>query len=101
MKWPIGFLLSWAFSAAILAGCEDSGTQPPLASISGELVVLDTFLPVQAKVALVDGRSFTIVAGPVATDATGRYRMSGLPAGMFYLFIFSGQYVVLEPSSVK
>lgn len=88
---------------AMIVGCEDSGTQPqvtPAAHISGTVFALDSSLPVEAKVALVDGRRFTVVAGPVTTDANGRYELSRLPTETFYLFVFTDEHLALEPSSV-
>ncbi len=81
-----------------LASCSDDTPSPSPAGngVDGWITTVDSAAAVSIPVALLDGDSFIVVAGPVRTDSTGYYAMEDVPAGRYYLFTFTGDYWLFD-----
>lgn len=92
--------------ATLWFGCSDEDVTstgiPSVTNLSGRVYSQFDSLAVEgAKVALIEGVPYRVIAGPTTTDASGHFEFSNPPAGDWYLFVFTGSMLMLDPADAR
>lgn len=74
------------------------GTPPGDPYMSGIVMSITDSVPIKgAKLVLIDRTDYRVIAGPVVTDSVGFYEFVALPAGDFYLTVFTVDHLMFDP----
>lgn len=100
-RWMAGAAAAFASACVLMGvGCSDSDDKNPVdplpARLEGTVSTVEGTPIASAGVVLVDGVHYTVVAGPIRTDAQGRYAFEDPARGRFYVLVFHSDFVMFD-----
>lgn len=92
--------------AALWFGCSDEDVTstgiPSVTNLSGRVYSRFDSLAVEgAKVALIEGVPYRVIAGPITTDSAGHFEFADPPIGDWYLFVFTGNLLMFDAADAR